>query len=169
MSFCVFLLYYSLIIAVFYVSLWKTGNVMYKPLILEGRTITFCGKKFQLYSLDGFSFAETLDTDEGDGLYVFTKTKAVYDFITIQGRTFMKSVHDLLYLGRSDELKKRPHKHEKFPDLKKYPAQFLGIYQCEDTEDSIDVETMILESYFFKENTQHNTEIGNRETSVAED
>lgn len=142
---------------------------MYKPLILEGRTITFCGKKFQLYSLDGFSFAETLDTDGGDGLYVFTKGKIPYDYITINGRTFMKRIHDLLYLGKSDELKTRPHKHEKFPDLKKYPAQFLGIYQCEDTEDPLDVEATILESYFFKENTQHNTEIGNRETIVAED
>ncbi len=142
---------------------------MYKPLKLEGRTITFCGKKFQLYSLDGFSFDETLDTDEGDGLYVFTKSKMAYDYITIHRRTFMKSVHDLLYLGKSDELEARPHRHEKFSDLKKYPAQFLGIYQCEETEDPLDVETMILERYFFKENTQHNTEIGNRETSVAED
>lgn len=142
---------------------------MYKPLKLESRTITFCGKKFQLYSLDGFSFDETLDTGEGNGLYVFTKGEIPYDYITISGRTFLKCIHDLLYLGKSDELEARPHMHEKFPDLKKYPAQFLGIYQCEETEDSLDVETMILESYFFKENTQHNTEISNRETSVAED
>lgn len=74
-----------------------------------------------------------------------------------------------IYLGKSDELEIRPHKHEKFPVLKKYPAQFLGIYHCEDTEEPLDVETMILKDYFFKENTQHNTEIGHRETSVGED
>lgn len=143
----------------------KSTNIMYnlqniyEPLRLNRRTLTFCGKKFQLYSLDGFQF-DHIKFDEGKGLYVFTKGMMPFESEVGNGYSFMKLTHSLLYLGETGDLKTRLYDHGKYLVLKDYPAQFLGIYRCRETEKPEDVETTILESYFFKENTQQNTEIG---------
>ena len=150
-------------------SLQKLSYMAFKPSKLEGRQYTLCGKQFQLYSINGFSFDESLEIEEGNGVYSFTKKMANVDSCVVEGNSWMKSSHSLIYLGKSDDFTVRPHNHDKFPSLKRDGAEFLGLYYCQTDESSKDVETNILKEYFFEENKQENEEIGNRKTIVVED
>ena len=142
----------------------------FTPKKLEGRTYTLCGKKFELYSLEGFSFneeisiASLMDTDKG--LYCFTYSYKIKH--TEDGKHFEYS-HTPLYLGMSTQIEDRPlnKSHEKWPFLKKDNCNCLGIYLSKDRIK--EQETSILETYFFKENKKENEEIGNRKTTLVED
>ena len=150
--------------------LCKNSKYMaFKPSKLNERHYTLCGKQFQLYSIEGFSFDEPLDIKEGYGIYSFTKKLANIDSCIENGNSWMKCSHALIYLGKSDDFTLRPYEHDKFSVFKTDGVEFLGLYYCQKNENPKDIETDILKEYFFVENKQENEVIGNRKTNVAED
>jgi hypothetical protein len=141
----------------------------FTPQKLEGRTYTLCGKKFQSYSIKGFSFEEPLNTTGGKGIYSFTKCKAKVEDVVKDGNSWMKCNHSLIYLGKSNDFDDRPHNHDKFSEIGKYKPDYLALYTCKENEYPKTVESEILAQYFFEVNKKENEEIGNRETTVVED
>ena len=147
----------------------KTTIMSFTPQKLEGRTYTLCGKTFQLYTIEGFSFDEPLDITGGKGIYSFSKCIAKVDSIVNNGNSWMKCNHSLVYLGKSDDFDDRPHNHDKFPKISEYKPNFLALYTCGENEDPKKVESEILANYFFSVNEKENKDIGNRKTTVLED
>lgn len=139
----------------------------FKPQKLDGRTYTMCGKTFQIYSLEGFDFEKNIDIGEGCGLYCFTKRIRKIDSVFKNGESWMRLSHELVYLGKSEDFTERPYRHEKMRILD--DSMFLGIYKCPDSEKPKDVESLILDDYFFRENEKENQEQGNRKSIVVED
>lgn len=123
-----------------------------KPTKLS-KTISFGDYKFQLYSLEGFEFDETIEiydlSDSDKGLYYFSKR-------TKQDEEYK---HERLYLGESEHLEDRPlhTSHEKWDALKKDGCNCIGIYKCKKGEDPKKIESEILAKYNFKENIQENS------------
>lgn len=143
------------------------NNEAFKPQQLEYRTYTMCKKIFQLYSLEGFDFKSKLDIGNGKGLYCFTKKGMNSNSGYAYGMSWKSWTHTLLYLGKSNDFTKRPYEHDKLSELK--DAEYLGVYYCNESEDPKDIESLILDNYFFLKNNQENQEQGNRKTIVTED
>lgn len=139
----------------------------FKPQKLEGRTYTMCGKIFQIYSLEGFDFENNIDIGVGCGLYCFTKRIGEIDSVIENGDSWMRLSHELVYLGKSNDFTKRPYEHDKLSELK--DAEYLGVYYCNESEKPKDIESLILDNYFFRENKQENKEQEDRRISVVED
>lgn len=123
---------------------------------------------FDVYTIEGFNFKEGKLTclsikDEQAGLYMFSHRYSILnvDFYC----------HDLLYLGKADNLQERPFnlKHDKFKDLAKTKCNAICIYQCSDTEDPKSIESNILNYYNFRFNEQENEDDGCKLTTAAED
>ena len=139
----------------------------FKPQKLNGRTYTMCGKTFQIYSLEGFDFENNIDIGSGCGLYCFTKKIGETDSVIKDGESWMRLSHELVYLGKSEDFTERPYRHEKMRILD--DSKFLGIYKCPDSEKPKDIESLILDYYFFRENKQENEEQGVKKSIVVED
>lgn len=116
------------------------------------QTVTLCGKRFTLYSLDGFKFDETIEIDD-----LNESDKGVYYFCRVVVNGSNLEIKPL-YLGKSIHLEDRPlHKsHEKWPVLKKDGCNCIGIYKCKADEDPKKIESQILSEYNFIENHSEN-------------
>lgn len=136
----------------------------YHPQELK-QTYTLCGKRFQLYSLELFTFNRALDVGvTGKGLYCFTDR---YKGRLSDDDNHFIYAHHPIYLGKTSGVETRPYEHEKFSQLKE--SNTLGIYLCQNDEDPKEIESTILETYFFKLNDKENKDVGDRKITITED
>lgn len=113
------------------------------------RTIDLNGKNFELYSLEGFDFNESIEIDD-----LSDTDKGVYYFGRIRGDKCHR-----LYLGKTVNLNRRPlgKTHGKWEELKQGGCNCIGIYKCQEGEDPKSIESDILSSYNFEYNIQENS------------
>lgn len=146
----------------------NTGKFIPTP---TGKTYNLGGYSFKVYSINGFSFNNSIDISSENGLYCFTNTLCK-DSVGKDKKKF-KITHALLYLGKSDSKEgidgRLVQSHEKFPILKKSGAQFLSIYECSDKENAKEIESEILSKYYFQFNEAENEECAGKKVSVEED
>lgn len=129
----------------------------------EGRYLKISGAQktyhFQVYKLENYDFDSCLcfTKDKQAGVYIFTKREIVNstsDSITIGGLTTWKEIanHQLLYCGRTDNLKTRFIQHHKEGDLKGANFNCLSILMCDTHEDTEVIEKDLLLNHNFKFN-----------------
>lgn len=129
----------------------------------EGRYLKISGKTkiyhFQIYKLENYNFDCSLNfpIKNQSGVYIFTKRKVInanLDPVTIGGLTTWKehANHQLLYCGRTDDLKDRFNKHHKENELKHANFNCLSIFLCDTHKETEDVENDLLNEHNFKFN-----------------
>lgn len=148
-----------------------------KQLRLKGITSDMEEKvyTFEVYTIEGFNFAGDVLTCNDirecqSGLYMFSCRYRTQLCKTIEKYEF-NYYHELLYLGKAENLQKRPFnlKHTKFECLSKTSCNSISIYQCSNTENPKDIESNILNYYNFKFNEQENENTDGKPISVEED
>lgn len=145
----------------------ENNQEAFTPIKMINQTYTMCGKKFQIFSLNGFDFKSPIDIGEGCGLYCFTNIFSMVEIDTTSIGHRIKNSHNLLYLGKSDDFTKRPYQHNKLNKLT--DAEYIGVYYCDESEDPKKIESDILAIFFFRENKQENEEQGVKKSIVVED
>ena len=125
--------------------------------IYTNKTFTLSGRIFQIYSLDGFNFKESISVPSEKGLYCFSN-KMHIELLNNPNR--FQNVHQLLYLGKADGrdglVGRLTSNHEKFTSLQNI-ATYIGIYKCSNNENAKDIESQILSNYNFLLNEQENS------------
>ena len=129
-----------------------------KPL---NRSYNLCGYEFQLFSLYGYKFDKGLNVPKQKGLYSFTNfgNRSSVTPFSVCG----KVIHAPLYLGETSEkdglwgrLTSNHDYIKAIHDGEYERPMVIGIYLAETDEDTEDIETEILQSYYYIRNTQKN-------------
>ena len=122
------------------------------------KTYTLSRYQFRVFNVSDFDFHEEIDFQPFNGVYCFTTVHytKIIDNPVLGGKRF-EEVHDLLYLGKANDLTHRFCGHQKGDALKQFNPLYMGIYYCSDNEDEVEIERTLLHNFNFQMNKDNNT------------
>ena len=115
-----------------------------------GTKLTLGGASGKQYIFDLFSFERFSELKDA-----FRARPAVYVF-TRRSRSVDGFTHDLVYLGKTENLSNRFIGHHKEQCVMAHHANCIGLYGVANNEDLLDIEADILATYDFPCNEQLN-------------
>lgn len=109
---------------------------------------------FEIYKIEGekYDFTDNLGFPENqDGVYIFLNEG---NKLECESECKMDVLHlyELLYCGKTKDLRTRFCGHNHQGDLKKYNPLFIAVSYCENEEEITDLEKKMLSKFRFKYN-----------------
>lgn len=108
---------------------------------------------FEIYKIEGekYDFTDNLGFPENqDGVYIFLGQ------VTLECDSECKMdvlpLYELLYCGKTTDLRQRFYNHHHQDDLKKYNPLFIAVSYCKNEEEITDLEKKMLSKFRFKYN-----------------
>lgn len=114
---------------------------------------------FEIYSIEGgsYDFTENLGfPDHQDGVYIFLNKVS---WKSNQSETKIIPMYELLYCGKTVDLRHRFDSHHHKHDLKEYKPIYIAVSYCGNEAEITELENRMLSTFHFKFNAPETNKI----------